>query len=99
MWRADHEKNTWRPSTRPAARQTSNAADPFGAVVATFARDRRVAYGGGKGFGSGALKVNGRIFAMISSKGEFVTKLPASRVQELVRGGRVTTSMLDAGSK
>ena len=43
--------------------------------------------GGGKGFGSGALKVNGRIFAMMSSKGEFVVKLPKERVDELVTAG------------
>jgi hypothetical protein len=55
--------------------------------VATFTRDRRVVYGGGKGFGSGALKVEGKIFAMISSKREFVVKLPAYRVDELVRDG------------
>jgi hypothetical protein len=74
-------------SSRPAASRTSSSADSFGAIVATFTRDRRVVYGGGKGFGSGALKVEGKIFAMISSKGEFVVKLPAYRVDELVRDG------------
>jgi hypothetical protein len=64
--------------------------------VATFTRDRRVVYGGGKGFGSGALKVDGRIFVMISSKGEFVVKLPAHRVDELVRDG--TGRHFDPGS-
>jgi hypothetical protein len=39
---------------------------------------------GAKGFGSGALKANGKIFAMVSSKGEFVVKLPKARVQALV---------------
>lgn len=53
-----------------------------------FALDRRVVYGGGKGFGSGALKVDGKIFAMISSKGLFVAKLPAQRVEELIRDGK-----------
>ena len=38
----------------------------------------------GKGFGSSALKVNGRIFAMLSSRGEFVVKLPRQRVAQLV---------------
>jgi hypothetical protein len=56
-------------------------------VVATFANDRQVTYGG-KGFGSSGLKVDGRIFAMISSKGTFVVKLPKERVEELVRLGR-----------
>jgi hypothetical protein len=43
---------------------------------------------GGKGFGSGALKVNGKIFAMMSSKGAFVVKLPKERVDELVSTGK-----------
>jgi hypothetical protein len=75
-----------RPS-RPAAGPIPSPAESFGAIVATFKPDRRVNYGGGKGFGSGALKVDGRIFAMLSSKGEFVVKLPAHRVGELVGGG------------
>ena len=44
----------------------------FAAVVKAFSRDRQVTHGGSKGFGSGALKVNGKIFAMISSTGKFV---------------------------
>ena len=42
----------------------------------------------GKGFGSGALKVSGKIFAMQSSNGHFVVKLPKTRVDELVEAGR-----------
>ena len=62
--------------------------DPrFAPVVDAFAKDRRVNYGG-KGFGSTALKVDGKIFAMMSSKGQFVVKLPKDRVDELVRLGR-----------
>jgi hypothetical protein len=56
-------------------------------LVAAFKTDARVTYGG-KGFGSGALKVGGKIFAMVSSKGFFVVKLPKDRVAELVRLGR-----------
>ena len=41
-----------------------------------------------KGFGSGALKVKGKIFAMMSSKNEFVVKLPKVRVDELVSSGQ-----------
>ena len=41
----------------------------------------------GKGFGSSALKVNGRIFAMLSSRAEFVVKLPRERVDQLVDSG------------
>ncbi|MDE2196929.1 MAG: hypothetical protein KGJ56_07045 [Gammaproteobacteria bacterium] len=54
-----------------------------------FAKDRHVTLpGNGKGFGSSALKVNGRIFAMMSSKGKFVVKLPKERVTELVKDGK-----------
>jgi len=55
--------------------------------VDAFARDPRVSLGGGKGSGSGALKVNGKIFAMMSSKGKFVVKLPKHRVDELIAAG------------
>ena len=41
----------------------------------------------GRGFGSSALKVRGRIFAMLSSRGEFVVKLPRQRVDQLVAAG------------
>jgi len=34
--------------------------------------------------GSDALKENGKIFLMISSKGSFVVKLPKNRVEELI---------------
>jgi hypothetical protein len=61
------------------------AIDPrFAPVIASFAKDPTVTYGG-KGFGSTGLKVNGKLFAMISSKGHFVVKLPRERVDELVR--------------
>jgi hypothetical protein len=38
-------------------------------------------------FGSDALKVNGKIFAMLS-RGELVLKLPRSRVDELIASGK-----------
>ena len=61
----------------------------FALVVSAFAGDRQVAPPGiGKEFGSGAFKVNGKIFAMISSKGEFVVKLAEERVNELVAAGK-----------
>ena len=66
----------------------ANEIDPkLAPLVAAFQTDPRVTYGG-KGFGSGALKVGGKIFAMVSSKGLFVLKLPKDRVAELVRLGR-----------
>jgi len=42
------------------------------------------AAGGRKAFGASGLKVNGKVFAMVSSKGEFVVKLPRDRVDALV---------------
>jgi hypothetical protein len=62
--------------------------DPrFAPVVDAFAKDRQVTYGG-KGFGSTGLKFKGKLFAMLSSKGKFVAKLPKDRVDELVRLGK-----------
>ena len=49
----------------------------------------------GKGFGASALKARGSIFAMLSSRGEFVVKLPAKRVDQLVAAGE--GSHFDAG--
>ena len=42
---------------------------------------------GSRLFGSSSLKVQDKIFAMISSSGEFVVKLPMARVDELVIAG------------
>ncbi len=67
--------------------EDASAVDPsFAPVVDAFAKDRRVSRGG-KGFGSTGLKVNGKLFAFISSKGKFVAKLPKERVDELVNAG------------
>lgn len=41
----------------------------------------------GKGFGSGSLKVKGRMFASLSKRGEFIVKLPRSRVDALAKSG------------
>jgi hypothetical protein len=43
--------------------------------------------GGGRRFGSTSLRINDRIFAMIASKGRFVVKLPARRVEEIIAAG------------
>jgi hypothetical protein len=56
-------------------------------IIDAFADDPEVSYGG-KGFGASALKVNGKIFAMTSARGQFVVKLPRERVAELVRAGK-----------
>jgi len=60
----------------------------FVKVVDALSGTKGIQLGTGKGFGVNSLKVNGRIFAMISSRGEFVIKLPGARVDELVRSGR-----------
>ena len=39
---------------------------------------------GRKSFGASGLKINNKVFAMVSSKGEFVVKLPRDRVDALV---------------
>jgi hypothetical protein len=62
--------------------------DPgFSRIVKALGKEDGVTYGG-KGFGSSALKLNGRIFAMVSSKGQFVVKLSKVRVAELSERGQ-----------
>ena len=61
----------------------------FAKVVKAFAKDRHVMPpGDGKGFGSRALKVDSKIFAMMSSKGKFVVKLSGERIAELIKAGK-----------
>ncbi len=61
----------------------------FAAIVTAFARNPAVTYSkqGSRLFGSSALKVHDKIFAMVSSSGEFVVKLPKARVDALVSSG------------
>jgi hypothetical protein len=60
----------------------------YAAIVKALSRHDGVTVGAEKkGFGSSALQVNGRIFAMLSSKGQFVVKLPRDRVDALVASG------------
>jgi hypothetical protein len=54
-------------------------------MAAAFAEDPRVTRGG-KGFGATGLKVDGKLFALVSSRGQFVVKLPKARVEALVAG-------------
>ena len=61
------------------------AADPERAAVAEDFAASQMA-GGRRRFGSRALKVDGKIFAMLSH-GRFVVKLPAARVDAMVAGG------------
>jgi hypothetical protein len=51
---------------------------------------------GGRRFGSDALKINNRIFAMLAG-GRLVVKLPRARVTELIETGR--GEPFDAGKK
>jgi hypothetical protein len=73
---------------KPAKKGIGSKPDPrFAPVVDALTKERGVSYGG-KGFGSAALKVNDKIFAMMSSREEFVVKLPRERVLELVETGQ-----------
>ena len=64
--------------------ETKLAESKFSNIVLAFAHQPSVTYGG-KGFGSSALKLSGKIFAMLTSRGKFVVKLSHERVGELVR--------------
>jgi TfoX/Sxy family transcriptional regulator of competence genes len=58
----------------------------FAEVVEAVAKEPGVTFGqpgARKTFGHSALKVNEKIFAMVSAKGDFVVKLPKQRVDEL----------------
>ncbi len=85
----------FRPLTPAPAKLAPSAraeAEPelhpeFARIVKTLGKEDGVTYGG-KGFGSSALKVEGRIFAMLSSQGEFVVKLSKARVTELSGRGQ-----------
>jgi len=71
----------------------SKTRETFELIVAGLLDRPGVTYppadpGPAKGFGSKALKVGGKIFAMVDSRGRFVVKLPQARVQELLADGR-----------
>ena len=78
-------KKTTKKTKRRQHNQMANSK--YSEVAQAFTRRTDVSFGGGKGFGSGALKVNGKIFAMSSSKSEFVVKLPKNRIDELLISG------------
>jgi len=75
------------PKTRTKERTSGAATPPFIRVANAFTKKPEVTFMEGTGFGSHALKVNGKIFAMLSSHGQYVVKLPAARVNELVSSG------------
>src|SRR5262249_45805519 len=71
-----------------SSKRENDADDPrFARVIAALAGKRDVPRESRKGFGSGALKVNGKIFAMMTPRAEFVVKIPKARVDELVDEG------------
>ncbi len=61
----------------------SKTQERFKAIANALAGEPNVTIGspGKKGFGSSALQVGGKIFAMVSSSGSFVVKLPKQRVE------------------
>ena len=60
----------------------------FAKIVTSLKRSPKVSVGASKkGFGSAALCVGEKIFAMMSAKGGFVVKLPKERVDALVALG------------
>jgi hypothetical protein len=63
--------------------------DRFDQVVEAFRDSPNITFGskGKKVFGATALKVNGKIFAMLSSKRVLVVKLPKARVDMLIGSG------------
>ncbi len=61
-------------------------SDPQAAFRAVVEHHGGLGGPGGKGFGSAALKVGGRIFASLSH-GRLLLKLPAERVDALIRAG------------
>ncbi len=67
----------------------------FATIAAILVDERGVTVGwsGKKGFGSSALQVNGKILAMISSKGRFVVKLSKQQVESLQISGAAIASI------
>jgi hypothetical protein len=66
--------------------RSMNTEERFDEVVDVLLGEEGVTPPGGKGFGRTALRVHGRIFAMLAGD-TLVLKLPKARVDELVAGG------------
>ena len=76
----------------PAKATTSVTERRFADIVASLRSKPGVTapspeIGGSRKFGSSGLKIDNKVFAMVSSKGEFVVKLPRQRVDALVASG------------
>ena len=68
------------------------ARERYAAIVDALLSDPHVTHGSDeagpkRGFGSSAVRINNKLFAMLSSKDEFVVKLPRQRVDALVAAG------------
>ena len=71
-------RSVWRPF--------DELTPEFAALITEFTSRPRVTYGG-RGFGARALRVDGKIFAMLDSRGRFVVKVPRVRADELLARG------------
>jgi len=69
-----------------------SSRERYAAVVKALLREPDVTQSNKKGFGSTALWTNGKIFALLSSKDEFVVKLSRPRVDALVAAGEANGS-------
>jgi len=67
---------------------TAAAEQRYTELVAAFTARPHVELGAGRGFGGGALRAGGKIFAMLDAAGQFVVKLPAARVSALIDAGQ-----------
>jgi hypothetical protein len=65
---------------------TDTADERYARLVKSFLKRPGVTQSG-RGFGSSALKINGRMFATLSHGGALVVKLPKGRVDALVAEG------------
>lgn len=69
--------------------ESTAAQRQFAAIAKVLTATPQVTLGSGKrGFGANALHIDAKLFAMVSSKGEFVVKLPKQRVDALEALGR-----------
>ncbi len=72
--------------------RSATAEERYTAIVKALVRNSGVTHGSDetgsrRAFGSDALRVDNRIFAMLSSKRRFVVKLPRERVDALIASG------------
>jgi hypothetical protein len=69
------------------SQSSSTAEARFATIVEELLGSPDVTPPAGQGFGASGLRVRGKIFAMLSSSGAFVVKLPKARVDALVASG------------